>query len=218
MEAFKYCKREHMAAMLECGAARVGTLFGWRDAGALGEMTGDELEGVIRGSTANIVFYDHRAAVEFEHRDEDTTITVNADGSRSWKTHATRSRDVYTYCLSSTYSHSQHERWAGREGYDACFRVRSCRLFLRALTTAMARSQAVEFFGALPVTYVRGDEQNLVFPGRFHPALLKRAGGYDDQDESRAIWLPRPRESAIAPLLLAETRAGVYCEVQALIG
>lgn len=216
MEAFKYCKREHMAAAIEHGAARIGTLFDWRSASALGEMAADEAEGITT-SAANLVFYDHRAAFEFHHQDNDHTITVNEDGTRSFKRNAMRSRDVFTFCVSGAYSPEMHARWRDREGYDACFRIRSCRLFFRALTRALRPLQAVEYLGADAARYLRGDELNLVFPRMFHPALLKRAGGYDDQCEIRAIWRPIPRESPIQPIPIMSSEAGRYCDVHKVL-
>ena len=212
---FKYCKHEHMTAVLSRGSVRIGTLHGWRDTGTHGEMTRDEFEGVIR-LAGNFIFYDASHIAAFDHRPSDSTVTVEGQGenqARHFQNHFLRSSDMLTFSTSSTYSEAQHRMWLASEGYDACYRINSPHLFLRAVTAAMA---GPEFVLSQPAIYVPAAWSNLEVFGPFHPALLKRAGGYDDQREVRAIWRGQ-NGSDLRPFVIERSQAGIYCEAHRTI-
>jgi hypothetical protein len=176
-----------MRSMLEHGAARIGTLFGWREtARGYGEMSRGEAEGVLR----------HPGALVFHEADTRSLLTEG---------------DVYAFSTSAAYSEEAHRKWLEAEGYDACYRILSAKLFFRALSARLEDAE-YQFFG--PVEYL--DPEALPraheIPGRFHPALLKRATGYTGQREVRGLWKPKDPNARIAPVIVERSRAGEYCE------
>lgn len=197
-----------MDATLARGQVRIGTLFGWRDSGKHGEMSTDEAEGIFR-NPPNLIFH---GPADFQAMMADSTVRVEGDGAsqlRHWKIDAVRSSNVYTFCAASAYSDDQHKAWLESEGYDACYRINSARLFFRAISEQLADA---EFLFIAAAEYIREGATNHEVHSRFHPALLKRAGGYDDQLEVRALWKPRDPSAEIGPLVIPASRAGTYCE------
>src|SRR5260221_12552061 len=209
MQLYKYCKKIHMDAMLKNGSARIGSLFDWRQQGKYGEMTQDESEGITK-SSGNIIFYDYKniAALEIE-----STVRVEGEGANQVR-HFTNDRmlspNVYTFSTSSSYSQDEHQKWFEEEGYDACYRINSARLFFRTLSEKLV---SAEFIGFGPVHYVDATATNQIFDGLFHPALLKRKEVFEMQSEVRALWRHKDSNSKIEPLQIVGSRAGIYCEV-----
>jgi hypothetical protein len=192
VQLFKYCRQEHLRSMLERGEARVGTLFDWRDnARAYGEMSGDEAEGVLK----------HPGALVFHEADARALLAAG---------------DVYAFSTSAAYSEDAHRKWLEAEGYDACYRILSAKLFFRALSAAL-KDADYQFFA--PVQYLdpRAPPRAHEIPGRFHPALLKRSTGYTGQAEVRALWMPREPQKEIKPVRVERSRAGGYCESYRII-
>lgn len=198
-----------MEAMFATGAVRIGALHGWRQSGKHGEMSTDESEGILRNPSGNIVFRDPPEPDSFA---VDAVVTVEGEGSaqlRHFKINALRSEDLYTFSTSSAYSGEQHRAWRDSEGYDACYRINSARLFFRALSDAMP---SLRFLFHAPVIYVPEKWDNLVIHGRFHHARLKRAGMYELQLEDRALWKPLDASAPIESFTLLSSLAGTYCE------
>jgi hypothetical protein len=208
-QLFKYCRREHMEAMLSRGAARIGTLYGWRQSARYGEMTADEAEGILGNPSGNLIFWDPPEPDSFQ---ADAEVTVEAEGPaqlRHFRTLAWRSENVYTFSTSTEYSEGQHRAWLANEGYDACYRINSARLFFRALSRAMP---ALRFLFHESVVYVPEKWDNIEIHGRFHHARLKRGGAYESQMEDRALWKPLEPGAPVEPFTIERSRAGVYCE------
>lgn len=198
--------------MLKHGSVRIGTLFDWRKAKKYGELAGDEEEGYTRIG-GNAIFYDWRFVgsliVDSSVNDQ------SAEGERRvhFQNHAFHSHNVFMISTSMTYAHENHKLWFEKEGYDACYRIHSARLFFRAITRAL--SGIADPVCAGPVHYYDSSKSNHMFEGTFHPALVKRAEfgsqSFGSQSEYRAIWAPRDKAIDIEPIVLSATEARRYC-------
>jgi hypothetical protein len=90
------------------------------------------------------------------------------------------------------------EKWLESEGYDACYRITSVRLFFRAITQALGLQY--KFLGFGPVVYAEEFDISATQAG-VHPALVKRHSRYIEQEEVRALWT-RTDGKNVAPLVL----------------
>lgn len=206
VELYKYCKSEHMRALLDADTLMIGTVFGWRQIGNYGEMVMDSSDGRIRLPKSNLIFYDYRFISALEPQ---AHVEVDEENElRHFRMIEISTHDVYAFSAASTYSKQDHRKWFESEGYDACYRVMSARLFFRAISRSF-----VEATFALwnPILYYDDSHGNIVFEqGKaFHPALLKEQSGYGAQVEVRAIWTPK--QLPITPKLLTVPGAHLYC-------
>ena len=130
--------------------------------------------------------------------------------------HAFHTSNVFTLSASTVYSEEDHQFWNEKEGYDACYRIRSARLFFKAISKAPKLTAVADLVCFGPVHYYDRRKSNHIFEGTFHPALVKRPE-FGSQSELRAIWAPRVSTNDISPIILRETGAGKYCCVHRLL-
>lgn len=213
MELYKYCRKEHMDSMLAHGGVRIGTLFDWRKAHKYGELVGDEHEGYTPLG-GNVIFYDWRFVssliVDSSVNDQST------EGQRCvhFQNHAFHTPNLFVISTSMTYSLEDHKRWAEKEGYDACYRIRSARLFIKAISSALAG--IADRVCAGKVHYYDSTKSNHVFEGTFHPGLVKRTE-FGSQFEYRAMWTPKDKGTDITPIILSDTEARKYCSLHRVL-
>lgn len=215
MEVFKYCTKQNMDSMLLHGQIRIGTLFDWRRSHQYGELVGDQDEGYTRIG-GNVLWYDHRfvGAILVES----TVVDNSTPGNHNvhFTNHAFHTPNVFTLSVSTTYSEHDHRLWLEKEGYDACYRIRSARLFFKAISRSPDFAPMAAFVCQGPIHYYDKSQPNHQFLGTFHPALVKRPE-FGSQSEIRAIWAPRTADQDIAPIVLNRTEASKYCCVHRLL-
>jgi hypothetical protein len=214
MELYKYCKKEHMEAMLERGAARIGTVYGWRQIHQeYGELVVDESEGFTEVG-GNVVFWDHRFVPDFLV--ESSLINKSSPGNHhvEFKNSTFYTPDRYAFSAAMTYAEEDHQRWFEKENYDACYRIHSAESFFASLTEALG--DRVKFLCFAPVHYYDKSAQNHEFKGAFHPALVKRSK-FGSQFELRALWTPNSESGEIKLIDLPSTNANKYCSVHRLL-
>jgi hypothetical protein len=211
MEAFKYCTKEVMHKLLSRDELRVGTVYGWRKGGGVGEMVQDVNDGSMDLS-GNLVFYDH-ASLNYMIVDSDP-VAVDSDGLRHFRNRRVRCEDHYAFCVATRYSAEDHRKWKEVEGYDACYRIKSARLFFRAISGALRDAR---FLLSAACLYFDPAADNNVFTGRFHPGLLKRSDKFGEQYELRALWEPVDRTSPIEYRDIRVPGIKRYCEPHAVL-
>ena len=92
------------------------------------------------------------------------------------------------------------------EGYNACYRIISARLFFRAITQALG--EGYHFLGSAPIVYAdKFDFRDA--RSHAHPALVKGHTAFSGQAEIRAIWVP-VISSNVAPVILKASEAKHY--------
>lgn len=212
MELYKYCKRDHLPLRGSSCSVRVGTLHDYRNTEKYGELISDIHEGskIISGTVANL----SKKNIH-QYPNLGGIIELGESGSIGSlvMTNCTIiSENMFIFSAAQEYSRSEHERWYEEEGYDACYRIHSARLFFREISRALgSRGQ---FIGFAPVHYV--ESFDLSSPN-IHPALVKRQSKHHSQREVRAIW--RPTDGAeVKGVLLGNTSIGRYCTTHHIIG
>lgn len=206
MELFKYCRREHMLALKDTGAVRVGSLSDFRKTDRYGELVSDDYEGSkkLAGTISNL-----NSENVHQYPGLKGLISIEGGGSVGLLTvtdfvHSVP--DLLIFSAAKEYSEAAHRLWADSEGYDSCYRINSPRLFFRAITAALG--DQYEFLGFAEVHYA--DEIDIATPqAGIHPALVKRHTGYADQAEVRALWAPR-NTANVEPVILGRSRAFLY--------
>ena len=214
MELFKYCRKPHMEAMLASGAARIGTLFDWRRSSAYGELIADESEGHTT-LTGNLIFYD---TTHLQSMLVDSHVGSEADRSTSgvpFRNEALRTHNHFAFSASATYSKEDHTRWFELEGYNACYRIHSAKLFFRALSVSEPFVSLARFVCHAPVLYFDPALPNNVFTGTFHPGLIKRSA-FGSQAEHRALW-SSTTSVGIEPIVVSHSNAKRYVSPHALL-
>ena len=99
----------------------------------------------------------------------------------------------------------------GTTGYDVCYKIRSARLFFRAITRALGVAYTFLNFGE--VHYA--DEIDIASPeAGIHPAWVKRRTGYLGQAKVRAVWEMNSRPD-LKFVLLPTSGCAAYCEEHA---
>lgn len=196
-----------MEALLKHGSVRIGTLFDYRKTDVHGEMTGDDREGTTE-LTGNIISYDPTFMPEIL---VDSTVKVTdsgADELRHFTNHRVRSTNLYTFSTSATYTSELHQLWIDSEGYDACYRINSARLFFKEISRHLPQT---ELLMVEPAYYFDSAQTNHIFTKKFHPALLKRSD-HAEQQEIRALWRTTPPRDDISPVIIKKSSAGTYCD------
>lgn len=197
-----------MLSMLTHGSARIGTLFDWRKTSEYGELISDSNEAHTM-LTGNLGFYDttfiNSLIVDSWVGPEENRATTGVP----FRNEAVRAENHYAFSASTTYSERDHQRWYELEGYDACYRIHSARLFFKALTRSTELSALAQFVCAAPIHYFDESLPNNVFRGTFHPALIKRST-FGGQFEFRALWKPKTAAAVIEPVLVFSSRAKLY--------
>jgi hypothetical protein len=186
MEIFKYCKLPHMQALQERGSVRVGSLYGYRETETHGEMVSDASEGkkVMSGVISSLTpdnlpkYPDLNKLVSFSYgKIENLQILGRKEFSPN----------CLIFSASTEYSESTHQSWLDKEGYEACYRIMSTRLFLKAISRQLDLL-GYKFWGCAPIHYT--DEIDIASPSAdIHPALCKKPI-FSRQKEIRAIWRP----------------------------
>jgi hypothetical protein len=205
MELYKYCKTEHMNALMDSNTLRLGTVFDWRVSGKYGEMVMDSNEGTITLHSGNVVSYDWRFVPDFQMQ----SSVEEVEGGRNFHNTLLYTTNVYSFSAAASYSKDDHVRWFESEGYDSCYKINSARLFFRAISGALKNCAFVVYD---KIQYYDPTLQNLIFEGTFHPALLKHKEKYGNQNEVRAIWKPTDKVAPIAPVCLTMAGISKYCE------
>ena len=207
MELFKYCRNDHMEAMFRFGTVRVGTLSDFRTQDKYGEHTADAKEGskLMGGTIQNLnsenskLYPGLRGLIELGEGGVVGTLNVS-----SFESTVT---DALIFSASREYSEETHKEWMLAEGYDACYRILSARLFFKALSEKLPGGY--QFLGFSEVIYA--DEIDIATPlAGIHPALVKRNPRHIIQNEVRAIWAP-VTDCLLSPIILSETRASLFC-------
>lgn len=208
LQVFKFCKSKDMKSLVERGSVRIGTLFDWRKQEKYGEMAADQSEGITQ-TPFNIIFYDHRFINAMQI---DSRVWVDGDKPsqiRHFKNEVLRTPNLYTFSTSATYSEEIHKKWFESEGYDACYRINSTRLFSKAISRRLASSTLLLFE---PVLYFDELQTNQELNGTFHPAMLKKINTFGGQHEVRGLWQSHDTNSPIEPVVIGESDAWKYCE------
>jgi hypothetical protein len=140
-------------------------------------------------------------------------IRVTGSGAnelRHFRNTMIRCDDVYTFCVSMSDSEDLHKFWFEKEGYDACYKIRSVTAFYDAIAAQMTDCN---FVTAAPALYYDEMASNNNFTGSlFHPALLKRKGGYASQAEYRGVWKPKTDVGPLDNRTIYAPGIGNYCE------
>lgn len=195
-----------MRAMLERGAAKIGTLFEWKHADGHGTRVGDSSEGymILAG---NLIFWDTTHLGEMIH-DGASWQDPNNPEQRDFRNYGFGVADHYAFCTAGSYSEADHQRWLESDGYDACYRIEHGLNFFNALSVAPELSSAGDLTCVFPALYY--DETpgvNNEFKETFHPGLLKRKAQFSEQNEVRALWKPKSADHAISSILIPSSDA-----------
>ena len=212
MELFKYCKRAHVPLAHSKGAVLVGTLFDFQKTDKYGELVADLHEGSksISGTATNL-----NSANVHLYPGLKGLVSVGSGatiGRINVANYTVSCQNMFVFSTAQKYSREEHERWYAAEGYDACYRISSARLFFRELSRVLgARGKLV---GVEPIHYA---ETLDLSASDIHPALVKRQMLHQSQQEVRALWQPAEGMD-VEPILLAETAVGLYCTLHQTIG
>src|SRR6267142_4217983 len=171
MDLFKFCKYEHLRAVLDTDTLRIGTVFDWRRNGTHGEMVYDSEDVRISLPASNFVIYDWRFIDALDPKYEVKATGSGVGREARMKALEVGTHDRYVYSAASNYSDTDHARWAEAQGYNACFRISDAESFFSAISEALTDAT---FELAHEALYVDDAQGNLVFEETFHPALLKR--------------------------------------------
>lgn len=214
MELFKYCKSEHRDMLLSSGCIRVGTLEDYRRTDKYGEMVSDQDEGkrIIGGSITGLSAENEHLYPGIAALRQSKLINIDLRGGGSVRNLTIgkailESPDLLVFSASSEYSNSTHKCWHAAEGYDACYKILSARLFFRAISQALGPNY--RFLGYAEVIYT--NTIDLTDPRcHTHPALIKRTTEFSSQAEFRAVWALTTESESTKPVLLESSRAGLY--------
>ena len=196
-----------MDSMLATGAARIGTLVDYRNAGEHGELVGDTLEGskLLAGTILNL---NAEKAKQFPGLEGLIEINGGFIGTLEVSNYVRSIVDALIFSASREYSEEAHRRWHEAKEYDCCYRILSARLFFKSLTEAVGSD--FTFIGFADVVY--SEQIDIAKPeAGTHPALVKRNVEHNFQNEVRAIWHPS-LEQPVSPIILLKSRANTYCE------
>ena len=155
VELYKYCKAEHRAGMLSRGVFRVGTLHDYRRTDIYGELVSDEQEGkkVIGGNISQLSAETAHLYPGLEALRQAGLINIDfSSGTRienlSIESAVSESPNLLIFSTSVKYSAKIHEHWREAEGYDACYKITSARLFFRAVSRAIRNRIQVSWLWA----------------------------------------------------------------------
>jgi len=201
MALYKYCKKEHMLAMLELGAAKIGTLSSWKRTDAHGDRVGDPSEGYM-ALPGNLLFYDTRFIGEIINDGHAWQDPHNPD-LRHFKNLGVGVADHYAFCTAGSYSESEHQSWFEAEGYDACYRIEHGLKFFAALSATPEVRCTATLTCVYPALYYDDEPGSLnEFKETFHPGLLKRKRTFADQNEVRALWKPKNQDVELSSIIV----------------
>ena len=212
MELFKYCKRAHVPIVHSKGAVLIGTLFDFRKTDKYGELIADQHEGskAISGTATNlnaINVHLYPGLKGLINLSSGATI-----GQINVSNYTVSCQNMFVFSAAQEYSLEEHRRWYAAEGYDACYRIHSARLFFRELSRVLGTRGT--FVGFKPIHYAETFDLSA---SDVHPALVKRQTLHQSQQEVRALWQPA-NDVEVEPILLPETAVGVYCTLHHIIG
>jgi len=213
VELYKYCKVAHHDSLLSRGSLRVGTLHDYRCKEAYGELVADEHEGkkLLEGFISHL---DAESAVQYPgiealHHAGLVNIDLSTGGTITNLTienAVSESTNLLIFSTASEYSEEIHEHWRKAEGYNACYKIISARLFFRAISRALGVNYS--FLGFGPVIYE--DSLDLKDPrSHVHPAMIKRRTEFFGQAEFRGVWSSIDTTNA-SPVLIETSNACLY--------
>jgi hypothetical protein len=206
VELYKYCRETHLRSLEENGALRLGTLSDYRKTDRYGELTADEREGTKKLGGSIVELNAHNAHM---YPGLAGLIKVKGEGKfrqLTVKNSTVQSRDLLVFSTSARYSEEAHKKWLESEGYDACYRITSARLFFRAVTEALGPQYGFLGFGRV----IYAEEFDIAaIQAAVHPALVKRHSRYIEQDEVRTLWKPTDGKN-VEPVLLDASSANLY--------
>ena len=193
------------------GAVLIGTLFDFRKTDKYGELIADRHEGTkhISGTAADL-----DATNTHLYPGLNGLINISGGGKVgqiSVSNCTVACGNLFVFSTAQEYSREEHERWYAAEGYDACYRIHSARLFFREISRVLGVRG--KFLGFAPMHYAK--TLDLSAPD-VHPAWVKRQMVHQSQQEVRALWQPG-EDIEIKPILLPETEVGRYCTVHQTI-
>ena len=212
MQLFKYLKQIHLEKFMAHGTIRIGTLLDYRQ-DVYGNMITDEDEGIkiAGGNVENMSKKEVAKHPVLSHLFPDGAILKNCEFSNIQAT----SENLYIYSTSASYSLETHIQWLREENYDACMVIHSPNLFINALSETI-RNKAT-YQGSHKVIYHPNksiDIDSLLH--HLHPAILKPGKYFNDQNEIRAIWLPR-RNDKTEPVIIDVPNAIAHCSVHRIL-
>ena len=213
MELYKYCKNLHHDALLTRGALRVGTLYDYRRTDVFGERVADKQEGkkVLGGvlthltAESELVIPGIKALrqaglinIDLSHGGTIEHLTIESAVSES--------PNLLLFSTSTEYSNKTHEHWNEAEGYDACYKITSARLFFRAISNVLGVGYSFLGFGSV----IYEDRIDLKDPRcHVHPAMVKRRSEFFGQAEVRGVWKSNDTKD-LAPVLVDTSGAALY--------
>lgn len=204
---YKYCRRDHMQAMLTRGCVKLGSLSEYR--AHEGRMVGDSREGQkeVQG------YFRHADSDRYPGLKKMGLMVKGVENLVVAGTHVF-APDQLVLSMSTQYTQEAHSRWREEAGYDACYRVTDLVSFLEAIYAVISTDYSRGDVG--PVNYLEVEDLRSPYSGD-NPAFVKRPSGYSDQNEFRITWLPRVPREQVSGILVEASEAGRYCEVHAII-
>ena len=185
----------------------------YRRTDAFGELVADQHEGkkVLGGVISHLSAESASQYPGIEALRQAKLINIDLSGggtitNLTIKNAVSESPNLLIFSTSAEYSSETHGHWHEAEGYDACYKVTSARLFFRALTSALGPDYS--FLGFCRVIYA--DSLDLKDPlSNVHPAMVKRRSDFFGQAEIRGVWKSN-RSKDLSPVLVEVSRAGLY--------
>jgi hypothetical protein len=211
---YKYLKREHARAWLTKGEIRIGTFSGFRKVEDLAEDIGDSEEGKrLLWQRPDIVDTSRPETME---RIPKNAVVVSGGGRAVF--HGTRFEDmritVDYYMLSLSTEFSEEAMRKMDPEYDTCVRIDDPRSFFTELTRTLHRAGiSSKLLGVEPCVY-RDRTIHISDPDAKVSVQLLKDPRYAYQNEVRAIWEPRRRESpstTLTALNVLSPEAARFC-------
>jgi hypothetical protein len=213
VELYKHCKSAHHDSLLSSGSLRVGTLKDYRRTEIYGELVGDENEGkkTIGGIISELTSESAHQYPGIEALRQARLINIDMSGGGSItnltiKNAVSESHNLLVFSAAAEYSREAHVQWLKAEGYDACYKITSARLFFRAISRAIAAQH--RFLGFAAVVY----EDSFALTdhrSHTHPALVKRRSAFSGQSEVRGLWAAQ-NSADLEPVVLESSAANIY--------
>ena len=184
-----------MDSFFKRGSIKIGTLYEYRNEEELGNVVGDDLEGVHitelhspEGRKINLVDNSPESNYFRKHilrpDQQASNVKIIMEAGASLIAH-TNSPDSYIYCLTSNYDEKVMKEFE----CDRCIEIFDPQKFFKAISKVIRHKGT--FDGVHEISYGSKTTDHLN-PHEIYPALLK-AQKYANQSEIRAIWTPKKK-------------------------
>ncbi|GAB4024584.1 hypothetical protein [Spirosoma koreense] len=202
---YKYTPAKYAEKMVSEGWLRIGTLSGYRDMEKLGDVIGDEAEGIRQLMVKGLGFTGSMYITSYQSDDVTLrNVNINISGFAADKVPLriiTRSTDYYTFCTTSEYNSAVMAEFK----CDTCVVITNPNQFFEEVTMMLRRLGYTQDSEPLLGTCVYSNKNTVLMGAKINrddrgqPDIrFHKAPKYSNQKEVRALWTPM--ESEIFPI------------------